>query len=320
MDKHVEKDGKIITVGLAPAWDIGCRGRDLDWGRHATIDEQTVRPAGKALNVSCALAWLGVENVAAGLWGGDDYDEMKAAVARLSESIRVEMTAVEGKTRRNITVVDTLRGREMHLRDTSALACAGSLRRLRSDLERLVEPGDICVFAGAMPGGELLTPTMDLVGTCHSRRARIAVDTYGPVLKGIVEAELAWMVAPNGEEFRELAGAEIEDTPASLTQAGRGLLQHLGAVLISRGPKGALLVTEGGTWTGVVPTQRPVFSTVGCGDYLLAGFLAGARAAGDVKAGLACGLKAATARAWGWTETRAWSDVDKEIAVVLESV
>jgi 1-phosphofructokinase family hexose kinase len=273
MDEHVEQDGRIITVAPAPAWDVVCRGRDLDWGRHATIDEQTVRPAGKALNVSRALAWMGVESTAAGLWGRDDYDEMRAAVARLGALIRVEATLVQGRTRRNITVVDTLRGREMHLRDASTLASADSLRRLRTDLERLIEPGDICVFAGAMPAGDLLAPTVGLMEACRRRGARIAVDTHGPVLRAVVDAGLAWMIAPNVEEFRDLLGSEVKDTPASLAGAGRGLLRRSGLLLISRGSKGAMLLTEAGTWTGAVMTQRPVFSTVGCGDYLLAGFL-----------------------------------------------
>ena len=319
MDGQVENDGKIITVGLSPAWDISCRGRDLEWGRHATIEEQTVRPAGKALNVSRALAWMGVANIAAGLWGRDDHDEMKAAMARRGESIQVQMTAAEGRTRRNVTIVDSFRGREMHLRATSVLASADSLRKLRTDLDGLIGPGDVCVFAGAMPTGELLAPTIGLVETCRQRQARVVVDTHGPVLKKIVDAGLAWTIAPNVEEFRELIGAEVEDALARLAEAGRALLRRVGAVLISRGSKGAMLVTAGGVWTGAVTTERPVLSTVGCGDYLLAGFLAGYRLGDpDPRAALAGALKVATARAWGWTETKSWREVDKEIAVIIE--
>lgn len=320
MDGHVDKDGRIITVGLSPAWDIACRGRGLEWGRHATIDEQVVRPAGKALNVSCALAWMGIENIAAGLWGRDDYDEMQTAVARLGGSIRVELTAVEGKTRRNITVVDTLHSREMHLRDASTLASTGSLQKLRTDLDRLAGPGDVCVFAGAMPTGELLSPTVDLVRTCHRSRARVVVDTYGPALRSVVDAHLAWMIAPNVEELCELVGSELEDTSARLVEAGQGLLDRLGMVLISRGEKGALLVTKEGEWMGAATSRQTVLSTVGCGDYLLAGFLAAFLETGDPRAALARGLKAATARAWGWTDGKTWSQVDKEIAVAVESV
>jgi 1-phosphofructokinase len=130
--------GRIVTIGLSPAWDIGCRGRDLDWGRHAEIDEQVIRPAGKALNISYALVWMGLESVAAGLWGRDDYGEMDRAVGRPGGRIGVQMTAVEGATRRNITVVDTFLHREMHLRLKSELASARSVEQLDADLGELV--------------------------------------------------------------------------------------------------------------------------------------------------------------------------------------
>ncbi len=169
----MQDNGRIVTIGLAPAWDISCRGRDLDWGRHASIDEQVVRPAGKALNVSYALAWMGRGSVAAGLWGREDLGEMQRAVERDAQvkkgcqtrdsafgdsnppygRIDVRMTAVEGRTRQNITVVDTLHHREMHLRRASELASQQNLRQLNDDLQKLVHEGDVCVFAGAMPAG-----------------------------------------------------------------------------------------------------------------------------------------------------------------------
>jgi 1-phosphofructokinase len=305
-------------VGLAPAWDVVCRGRGIEWGLHQTIDEQVVRPAGKALNVSCALAWMGAASVAAGLWGRDDSSEMEAGVARLSGQIEAQMTAVEGRTRRNVTVVDALHGREMHLRAPSDLASAGSLRELAANLADLVRPGDTCVFAGAMPTGELLAPAVELVRTCRRCGARIAADTYGPVLKGIVDGGLAWLIAPNVEELRELIGSEVEDAPGALVEAGRTLLDRVEMTLVSRGEHGALLVTKAGVWAGRATDRRPVLSTVGCGDYFLAGFLAGLGEMDDPQAAFTRGLKAATARAWGWTETRTWPQVDKEVAVAVE--
>lgn len=316
----MEPMGRIITVGLAPAWDITCRGRDLDWGRHATIDDQRVQPAGKALNVSCALAWMGVESVATGLWGHEDHGEMQAAMARQSGAIRICTSVVPGRTRRNITVVDTFRRRELHLRDASSLASADSIRTLRADLQGLVRPSDICVFAGAMPTGELLGPTVDLVRTCRRLGARVAADSHGPVLKAVTDAALAWMIAPNVEELGELLGVKIDDAPRALYAAGRALLAKVEMALISRGGQGALLVTRDGAWSGRATGRREVLSTVGCGDYLLAGFLAGLRRTNDPPTALASGLKAATARAWGWPDTKAWTDVDNESAVVVEPV
>ncbi|MCL5282090.1 MAG: PfkB family carbohydrate kinase [Planctomycetes bacterium] len=311
-------EDKVITIGLSPAWDIGCRGRDLDWGRHVDIDEQVIRPAGKALNVSYALAWMGDRSVAAGLWGREDYDEMCRAVARLGGRIEVQMTAVAGRTRQNITVVDTLGHREMHLRQKSELASEASLRQLDADLKKLVREGDVCVFAGAMPAGALLEPVISLVRNCWRAGAQVAVDTHGPALQNIVAGSLARLISPNVEELRGLLGIAVEDAPKPLVDAGRSLLNRVDMVLISRGEKGALVLGKAGTWAGHSVAQGRVLSTVGCGDYLLAGFLAGLCETGDPSAALAEGLKVATARAWGWTESESWAKADKEIAVAVE--
>jgi 1-phosphofructokinase len=251
-----------MTVGLAPAWDVRCRGKNLEWGRHVSLDDQEVRPAGKALNISYALAWMELESVATGLWGREDYDEMQRAVGRSGGLIEVQMTAAEGRTRQNITVVDTLQRREMHLRRRSDLACPRSLRRLNIDLGRLVRAGDTCVFAGAMPEGELLEQAVDLVWTCHYR-SRVAADTHGAPLQSIVEAGLAWLIAPNVEELCELLGTAVEDTPARLARAVRPLLDKVEMVLVSRGEKGAVLITKGHAWTGACRMKREVLSTGG---------------------------------------------------------
>ncbi|NLH42122.1 MAG: hypothetical protein GX448_09800, partial [Planctomycetes bacterium] len=105
----------------------------------------------------------------------------------------------------------------------------------------------------------------------------------------------------------------------ALVEAAQGLLDRAQMVRVSRGEKGAILVTKTGVWTGCATARRPALSTVGCGDYLLAGFLAGLRETGNPAVGLARGLKASTARAWGWSETKSWPQVDKEITVAIES-
>jgi 1-phosphofructokinase family hexose kinase len=312
--------GRIITIGLAPAWDITCRGRDLDWGRHAEIDGQAIRPAGKALNVSYALAWMGVGSVAAGLWGQDDHDALHRALDRPGSLIDLHMTCAEGRTRQNITVVDTLCRREMHLRQQSALASEHSLGQLDADLGRLVGQGDLCVFAGAMPAGPLLDQTLGLVQTCHQQGARIAVDSHGPCLRRVVDAGLAWLISPNVEELCELLGHPIADTAEALAAAGRGLLDRVDVVLISRGEQGALVVSRDSAWMGRCRTQGKVLSTVGCGDYLLAGFLAGLCERDDPRSSLAKGLKAGTARAWGWAENGPWAQADRDVAVAIERI
>jgi 1-phosphofructokinase len=316
----MESTGRIITIGLSPAWDIVCRGVRLDWGRHAEIDEQVVRPAGKAMNVSYALAWLGRASIAAGLWGREDAARMKQAVRRLGGSVQSRMTTVQGATRQNITVVDTARHREMHLRSESTLASEHSLRRLNADLAGFVRKGDICVFAGAMPGGLLLERVVELTRTCRDLKAHVVVDTHGPALAGIVEAGVADLISPNVEELSELLHRQVADTPAQLVAAGRSLLGKVEMVLVSRGEKGAVIVTSKGAWAGRSTTRHTALSTVGCGDYLLAGLLAALADGRGPSAALATALKVAAARAWGWTETRDWPQAHRDVLVSVKPV
>jgi len=304
----------IITIGLSPTWDITCFGRNLSWGSHQVIDAQTIQPAGKALNVSRALAWMGQRSIAAGLWGRDDYPQMLEAVKALKlRNVKVRMTAVAGATRRNVTVVDTAKNRDMHLRSENRLVSRNALRKLRADLPSTVKKGSICVFAGTMPDGALLGDVIRVIKACASRGARVVLDTSGRALSQIVETGVVWMIKPNVAELCELAGQKIKDTPTHLACAGAEWLDKVDIILISRGAKGSVVVTREGAWKSESSGREKVISTVGCGDYLLAGFLKSLSDKSNPASALRTATKVATAKAYGWTESKTWPQVKRLI-------
>ena len=305
----------IITIGLSPAWDITCRGHNLDWGLHQQIDQQTVLPAGKSLNVSKALAWMEQRSIAAGLWSSDDYEQMLTAVRSLWPSIRVKMTAVAAPTRKNVTVVDSANNKEMHLRDKSRLATARTLKKLQTDLKAIVNKGSICVFAGSIPDSGLLGDVIRIVEFCKSREAKVVLDTSGQPFKEIVNTGSVWLIKPNVEELCELLDEQVKDGPVSLAKAGRKLLGKVEIVLISRGTKGGVVVTKDGACQGRCTGRAKVISTVGCGDFLLAGFLKTFKDNAGMNATLKTAIKVATARAWGWNEQKSWLDAQSSIKV-----
>jgi len=314
----------IITVGLCPAWDILCYGEGLEWGLHREIETTTFQPAGKAMNISRALAWMGEKSIAAGLWGRDDYQQMLKSMRALKKFVQVKMTAVDGGTRRNITVVDTASDREMHLRNRSELSSRKALRKLEADLRAIVHKGSVCVFAGVMLKNTLLKGVSEdefvggvarIIKSCRERGAKIVVDTYGDALKRIVETGAAWLIKPNVEELRELLGEQVTDSPSGLVKAGRKLLDKVEIVVISRGQKGAVAVTKKDAWQGRCVGRRRVLSTVGCGDYLLGGFLKGLKDKSDAGLALRTAIKVATARAWDWSDKMSWLDVQSKIKV-----
>lgn len=316
----MKRNNKIITIGLSGAWDITCMGEGLYWGCHKVISESSFQPAGKALNISKALAWLGGKSTAAGLWGNDDLCRMEEAIRPLGKRVKVKMTAVPGATRQNITVIDTAGNKEMHLRSLSELASKKALRRLKVDLDSIVTKHSTCVFAGSMPEG-FLGEIIRMINWCYEKGAKIAIDTSGKALKTIVSHSNIWLIKPNVQELGELLGRQTYDRPASLAKAGAELLDKIDIVLISRGRKGAVVVNREGVQQGhCCETGVKALSTVACGDYLLAGFLKGLKDKGTANAALETAIKVATARAWGWAEKKQWRQVQHQIKVKIGGV
>jgi 1-phosphofructokinase len=328
----MNKNSSIITVGLCPCWDTVLRFDGIEWGDHKLVSSSDSWPAGKALNISHALAWMGEKNIAAGLWGRDDFEPMTKAMRKSSGLVKVKMTAVDGNTRRNITVIDTGKDREMHLRNRSGLTSKKALRQLEADLTKIVKRGSVCVFAGLMPEQEFIGDVVRIIKSCKKLGAKIVVDTHDLALKEIIATGAAWMIKPNVEELRELLGEQIQDSPAALARAGEELLDKVEIVLISRGEKGAVVVTNQGAWQGKCSGKSRVLSTVGCGDFLLAGFLKGLNTVrsksstsnrtskSDFGSALGTALRVGTARAWGRVEDKSWAQVMRGIKVEVKPV
>ena len=311
--------GNVITVGIRPAWDVVCDIDGLEWGDHKVIDEQIAMPAGKALNVSKALAWMCYPSIATGLWGQEDYNDMVDMLRPMSCFIDVRFSAVRGRTRRNITINDTLNKRQMHLRLTGSLANKGSLKRLQTQLEGLVSKNDIMVFAGAMPEGQLMADVVEMMQMCIEKGARIIVDTHSESLKKIITSRSANLISPNLEELELQLGNRVKDDPSNIIKESRKLLDDIEMVLVSRGDMGAVLVTRGKCYSGhcVNSQDREVFKTVACGDYLLAGFIAGLVETEDYKVALERGLKVASVFAWGLSDINEWWEVQDEAQIEI---
>ena len=140
-------------------------------------------------------------------------------------------------------------------------------------------------------------------------------------MKAILAVGGIWLIKPNELELAELVAKPIKDSPEQLTSAAGELGDKVENVLISRGKKGALLVSRDDCRLAQYRGKdREVHSTVGCGDYLLAGFLNGWRQHQDVDRALEKGIIAGTARAWSLTEQTSWSKVSRKIRVDISQL
>ena len=138
----------------------------------------------------------------------------------------------------------------------------------------MVAPGRWVVLAGSLPAGG---SGHDLPASGHARRVS-AAGTWPLTPAGRLCAKRLPpepdLVKPNREELEELSGRPLPDH-AALTDAAADLARAgVGTVIVSLGADGALFTRDGDAAFAAAPPVR-VASTVGAGDAMVAGTIAG---------------------------------------------
>jgi len=268
----------IITLTLNPSIDreLAVQG-ELERGGVRGYRRLGDQAGGKDVNVARAVGGAGLEAVA--ILPAPPHDPFVQLLA--GAPMRVHAVPSSAPVRINLTLTEPGG-------TTTKLNAAGE--RLDLAVEELLIDALLAerrahwvVLAGSLPAGSDPALYAQIVARLRAARpgVRIAVDTAGAPLAAIVRADARVdLVKPNAHELAELLGdaAEgdaLEADPAAAALAARRLLDDhagLGAVLLTLGGGGAVLVTRAGSWRGVHPPVA-VRSTVGAGDSALSGYL-----------------------------------------------
>lgn len=271
-------DCRIVTVTLNPAMDRVLEAPGFAIGAHAAAKRVALYPAGKGINASRVLAMLGVRSIAAGFIGKQDLAIFEEYLERLgSGRIVMQLLAVHGATRDNITIVDPVNDTETHIREEGFKVQREDVHRVTSKLAMLSRPGTIVAFSGSCPPGVTSSDFLEMVRRCRRQGARVCVDTSGAPLETMRGQEL-WMAKLNQHELGVLSGRDTDsierviDAAKALSAASGGPVE---CVCATMGEHGAVLACKEGSWRAWAPIHPGlVVSTVGCGDALLAGMFA----------------------------------------------
>jgi sugar/nucleoside kinase (ribokinase family) len=156
---------------------------------------------------------------------------------------------------------------------------------------------DLAGFDAAYVSGyALLNPrsragVLDMIAVIKSAGLPIFYDTVTvgamkEVDRALIQSWLPLMdyVLPNEEEARYVADA------ADIDSALAKLLELCPAVIIKRGPSGAIAQNRGGTRIDIDAIKTVVADTTGAGDSFAAGFIATKISGGDLSASLKAGV------------------------------
>lgn len=282
----------IYTVTFNPALDYIVSVESFALGRTNRTDSELLLAGGKGINVSLMLKNLGQESTALGFVAGFTGKEIER---RLEEAgCHTEfVTLPKGASRINVKLKNT-EGTEINGRGPDI-----DTEDLKLFLEKLdtLQSGDILVLAGSIPASMPKTLYRDICKRLEGQEVSVVVDAAGELLTQVLP-QAPFLIKPNHHELGEIFGREF-DTPEEIVPYARKL-QEMGArnVLVSMGGKGAVLAAEDGRVYMAGAPEGVLVNSVGAGDSMVAGFLAGFLESGEYEKAFRMGIASGSASAF----------------------
>lgn len=277
----------IYTVTFNPALDYTMKVNNLQTGEINRADSEQMNYGGKGINVSAILSRLKTENKALGFiagFSGDKLAEMLNADGIDNDFVKLN----NGFTRINVKIKSdnetdiNANGPDIHKED---------LEKLFEKLDALKQ-GDYLVLAGSIPKSLPDNIYENILERLKNRNIKFVIDATGDLLLNVLPYK-PFLIKPNHHELGELFDVKIKEYDDIVKYSK--LLQEKGAenVLVSCGKKGAVLLDSQGNTYKIGNVPGKIISSVGCGDSMVAGFVAGYIEKGDyayaLKLGAACG-------------------------------
>ncbi len=259
----------VYTVTFNPSLDYIVRMDDFKSGMVNRTVSETIYPGGKGINVSIILSNLGIENTALGFVAGFTGDEIVRSVAQTgcnAKFIKVE----EGFSRINVKIKSS---EESEINGKGPVITSSDVEKL-FDMLSDIKDGDTLVMAGSIPSTLPDSMYMDVLERLKNKDLRIVVDATGKLLKNVLPYK-PFLIKPNNHEMEEIFETKIESEEELISYGKK--LQQMGArnVLISRAGDGSILISEDGDVIIEGVAKGKVLNSVGAGDSMVAGFIAG---------------------------------------------
>lgn len=289
----------IVTVTLNPSLDYRAVVNDFQLEATNRTESTEVFPGGKGINVSLMLKKLGISSKAIGLAAGftGDYivNELKK---RGIESDFVK--AKEGLSRINVKLCTYSEGGRLQETEVNGQGPVIDDVCLEQLMSRLTELGadDTLVLSGSIPklADTKLNLYEHMIKHVMKNQVKVVVDSEKDTLMDTLSYH-PFLVKPNHNELGTIFHVTICSRKEAVVYGQQ--LQRLGArnVLVSMADKGAVLITEDGKIYEAAAPDGQVVNSVGAGDSMVAGFLAGYEESKDYRQafamGVACGSAAA---------------------------
>lgn len=281
----------IYTVTFNPALDYILELDKLEIGKIQKSKTELILPGGKGINVSTVLTNLEVDNIALGYKAGF----VGAEIERLLRNMNVKTDFIdleEGNSRINVKVSAE---EETAINTNGPKISESKILELLEKLKNLTE-NDFLVLSGSIPSSIKDDIYEKICGIVREQNVRIVVDATKNLLVQALKYN-PFLIKPNNEELGEIFGVEIHTKEDAYVYGKK--LKEMGAknVLVSMGKIGAALIDEAGQEYFIKSPEGKRVNTVGSGDSMVAGFIAGFLKYNNYNDALRMGVSAGSASA-----------------------
>lgn len=283
----------IYTVTFNPAIDyvVHLNG-SLKLGDINRNVQEEYQYGGKGINVSNVLRTLGFDNVALGFvagFTGQGLEDGLKGMGLQTRFIHVE----QGMTRVNVKVKAA---EETEINGIGPVITEADMEKLYAQLDG-IKRGDTLVLSGSIPNCLPSDTYERIMERLDGRGIRIAVDATRDLLVKVLKYH-PFLIKPNNHELGEIFDRVLK-TDEEIIDCARKL-QELGGrnILVSMAGDGALLLDENGVSHRIGCPSGRVINSVGAGDSMVAGFLAGILQTGDYRYALKLGTATGSATAF----------------------
>lgn len=283
----------IYTITLNPALDYIIKTQKFILGEINLSQAEYTLPGGKGVNVSIILKQLGIDSIALGFIAGFVGEEIERQAKKYG--VKTDFIKIENQISR-INVKITTQSEETAINGKGPLINQSYIELLYKKLD-MIKNGDTLVLAGRIPQGVKEEIYEEICKKVDKKEVRIVVDATGDTLVKTLKYH-PFLIKPNQYELGEIFGIEISNQDEAIEYAKR--LQQEGAqnVLVSMGSKGAILIDENGkAYKRKALNTNKIINTVGAGDSMVAGFIAGYELFSNYEKALQMGIAVATATA-----------------------
>ena len=255
------------TITLNPAVDMLTKASNFSLGKLNRTQEAKYVVGGKGINISVLLNNIGKKTKALGFVAGFTGYFIKSELDKLD--IEHDFVETLGTTRINMKLTtDT----ETEINGQSSAVNAENISEFFAKLDVLTTE-DVVFLSGNVIAGMELEDFKKIAEKVVTKGATLVVDSNKDLVLDTLQYK-PFVVKPNEFELGEMFGITLNGLEEILVYARK--LQERGAqnVLVSRGAKGAILLTENDEVLEVNVAEGKIVSTVAAGDSMLAMFVA----------------------------------------------